>query len=175
MEWFWPFHWSDLQTRLHPVLLDDSCEARRNMVRRKTAEYLVYAEDLHKSRLDASGNDAQRWRQGSALPRCVAKLRTGLTELSQYKVWVLPFLFITPSLIITPAVHNKLTCGHSYRLIHNFIPIDKVACISYNFQAKFRVIWQGQYCGWADLYTIHGMKFSPRALPTKDTYWLSGL
>ncbi|KAF6025374.1 RPS6KC1 [Bugula neritina] len=63
----------------------DGDEGRRSVVKRKTAEYLVYAEKLHHRYLDSSGTDGSRWRQ-LQVPRPVARLRTGLSELSSYKV-----------------------------------------------------------------------------------------
>ena len=66
-------------------LLGDSDPARRSIVKRKTAEYLVYAEELHKQYLDSSGADGDRWKQQS-VPRPVARLRAGLSELANYKV-----------------------------------------------------------------------------------------
>ena len=66
-------------------LLGDSDPARRSIVKRKTAEYLVYAEELHKQYLDCSGADGDRWKQQS-VPRPDARLRAGLAELSIYIV-----------------------------------------------------------------------------------------
>lgn len=56
-------------------------------MKRKTAEYLVYAEQLHNQFLDSSGGDTDRWRQ-QQVPRNVARLRAGLSELANFKVSV---------------------------------------------------------------------------------------
>ncbi|XP_067941983.1 ribosomal protein S6 kinase-like 1 isoform X2 [Watersipora subatra] len=63
----------------------DSDEARRCVVRRKTAEYLLYAEELHTRHLDSTGEDSNRWSE-QKVPRHVAKLRAGLAELANFKV-----------------------------------------------------------------------------------------
>lgn len=58
-------------------------------MKRKTAEYLMYAEELHNQYLDSSGGDSDRWRQ-LQVPRHVARLRAGLAELANFKVRLAP-------------------------------------------------------------------------------------
>lgn len=67
--------------------IGDGDEGRRDVVRQKTAEYLMYAEELHKRHLDNSGTDSDRWKQ-KQVPRSVARLKAGLAELANYKVIV---------------------------------------------------------------------------------------